>query len=56
MKISGSAAFAPRIQKQAPDFCGTAVINGEFKEVKLSDYSGKYVVLLFYPLDLLVRK
>ena len=25
--------------------------NGEFKEVKLSDYRGKYVVLFFYPLD-----
>ncbi|CAG4967432.1 unnamed protein product [Parnassius apollo] len=46
-----SAIFAPRVQKPAPDFSGTAVVNGEFKEVKLSDYSGKYVVLLFYPLD-----
>ncbi len=25
--------------------------NGEFKEVKLSDYKGKWVVLFFYPLD-----
>ncbi|HEY9722117.1 MAG TPA: peroxiredoxin [Oscillatoriaceae cyanobacterium] len=36
---------------QAPDFKATAVVNGQFKEVKLSDYRGKNVVLFFYPLD-----
>ncbi|KAH0949186.1 hypothetical protein HN011_006207 [Eciton burchellii] len=41
----------PQIQKSAPDFCGTAVVKGDFKEIKLSDYKGKYVVLFFYPLD-----
>jgi alkyl hydroperoxide reductase subunit AhpC len=35
----------------APDFAGSAVINGEFKEIKNADYSGKYVVLFFYPSD-----
>ncbi|XP_053317902.1 peroxiredoxin-2 [Spea bombifrons] len=40
-----------QIGKPAPDFQATAVVNGEFKEVKLSDYRGKYVVLFFYPLD-----
>lgn len=44
----------PQIQKPAPEFCGTAVIKGDFKEIKLSDYKGKYVVLFFYPLDLYV--
>lgn len=44
----------PQVQKPAPDFCGTAVIKGDFKEIKLSDYKGKYVVLFFYPLDLYV--
>ena len=39
------------IQKEAPDFTTTAVIDGEFQTVKLSDYRGKYVVLFFYPLD-----
>ena len=39
------------VQKPAPDFTATAVVDGEFKEVKLSDYKGKYVVLFFYPLD-----
>jgi alkyl hydroperoxide reductase subunit AhpC len=44
--------MAARVQKEAPDFTATAVVNEEFKEVKLSDYRGKnYVVLFFYPLD-----
>ncbi|XP_967356.2 peroxiredoxin-1 [Tribolium castaneum] len=42
---------APRVQHPAPDFKGTAVINDGFKEIQLSDYKGKYVVLVFYPLD-----
>lgn len=42
----------PQVQKPAPDFAGTAVVNGDFKDIKLSDYKGKYVVLFFYPLDL----
>ncbi|KAM3960626.1 peroxiredoxin-2 [Aphomia sociella] len=46
-----SAAFAPKVQKPAPDFAATAVVNGEFNQLKLSDFSGKYVVLFFYPLD-----
>ena len=40
-----------QVQKEAPDFTATAVIDEEFKEVKLSSYRGKYVVLFFYPLD-----
>lgn len=43
---------AVRVQHPAPDFKGTAVVNGEFKEIKLADYRGKYLVLFFYPLDL----
>merc|ERR1711875_163453 len=27
------------------------LVNGDFKEVSLEDYKGKYVVLFFYPLD-----
>lgn len=42
----------PALQKPAPNFKGTAVVNGEFKDISLSDYSGKYLVLFFYPLDL----
>ena len=39
------------VTKEAPDFVAKAVVNEEFKTVKLSDYRGKYVVLFFYPLD-----
>lgn len=41
----------PQVQKPAPHFSGTAVVNGEFKDIQLSDYRGNYIVLLFYPLD-----
>ena len=40
-----------RIGQKAPDFEAQAYHNGEFKEVKLSDYAGKWVVLYFYPGD-----
>ena len=39
------------VQKEAPDFTATAVVNEDFKQIRLSDYRGKYVVLFFYPLD-----
>ncbi|MDB4941158.1 MAG: peroxiredoxin [Labilithrix sp.] len=40
------------IQKQAPDFKAEAVLaNGEIKELSLSSFKGKYVVLFFYPAD-----
>ena len=41
-----------RVTKEAPDFTAKAVVNGEIKDIKLSDYRGKkYVVLFFYPLN-----
>ncbi|KAH9587031.1 peroxiredoxin [Schistosoma haematobium] len=43
--------YAAHVQRPAPDFCGTAVVDGQFKEIKLRDYAGKYLVLFFYPLD-----
>ncbi|XP_055303359.1 peroxiredoxin-2 isoform X2 [Sitodiplosis mosellana] len=39
------------ISKPAPLFEGTAVVNGEFTQLSLTDYIGKYVVFFFYPLD-----
>ena len=40
------------VNKPAPDFEAQAVVDGQFKTVKLSDYQGKkYVALFFYPLD-----
>lgn len=41
-----------RIQSPAPEFSAKAVsTTGEFVDLKLSDYRGKWVVLFFYPLD-----
>ncbi|XP_017463210.1 PREDICTED: peroxiredoxin-2-like [Rhagoletis zephyria] len=41
----------PQIGKPAPAFKGTAVVDGQFKEISLADFKGKYVVLFFYPMD-----
>jgi peroxiredoxin (alkyl hydroperoxide reductase subunit C) len=40
-----------RVGQVAPDFTATAVVDQEFKTIKLSDLRGKYIVLFFYPLD-----
>ncbi|KAJ3274320.1 hypothetical protein HDV01_003164 [Terramyces sp. JEL0728] len=40
-----------KIQQKAPAFSAQAVVDGEFKQVSLDDYKGKYLVLFFYPLD-----
>ena len=39
------------VGRKAPDFAAPAYHKGGFKEVKLSDYLGKWVVLCFYPGD-----
>ena len=43
--------MAVLVGKPAPEFTADACINGDFKQIKLSDYRGKTVVLFFYPLD-----
>ncbi|XP_023801679.1 thioredoxin-dependent peroxide reductase, mitochondrial-like, partial [Cyanistes caeruleus] len=48
---AGSSRFAAAVTQHAPSFKGTAVVNGEFKELSLNDFKGKYLVLFFYPLD-----
>ena len=39
-----------QVQKTAPTFKKTAVVDGIFEEVSLDQYKGKYVVLAFVPL------
>ncbi len=40
------------VTRKAPGFTAEAVLpGGEIKEISLSDFNGKYVVLFFYPLD-----
>ena len=43
--------MAARVGQLAPDFEATAYVQGEFKNIKLSDYKGKWVTLCFYPGD-----
>jgi peroxiredoxin len=42
----------PRIGKPAPSFKEKAVLDNKVFDLSLSDYGGKYVILLFYPMDL----
>ncbi|KAI9098836.1 thioredoxin-like protein [Phlyctochytrium arcticum] len=43
--------MAPVIGHKAPEFKGTSVFDGQFKDINLDQYKGKYVVLFFYPMD-----
>ena len=48
--FEAQSAALPR--HQAPDFKGIqSVVNEEFKPISLSDYKGKYLVVVFYPFD-----
>src|SRR4030042_4141070 len=40
-----------QVGKPAPDFEASAYVDGGFKNIKLSAYKGKWVVLCFYPGD-----
>jgi len=40
-----------KISQQIPDFQLEAYQNDEIKKIKLSDYRGKWLVLIFYPAD-----
>jgi peroxiredoxin (alkyl hydroperoxide reductase subunit C) len=51
MTLTYSTEGCLRVGQPAPEFTADAVIDQEFKTIKLSDYRGKYVVLFFYPLD-----
>ncbi len=43
---------ALQVGQKVPDVAAQALLaDGTFKEVKLSDYKGKWLVLFFYPLD-----
>jgi AhpC/TSA family len=46
-----SLRMVARVGKPAPDFEASAYADGGFKNVNLSDYKGKWVVLCFYPGD-----
>lgn len=39
------------VGNKAPAFKATALVNGDFKEMSLDNFKGKWKVLFFYPLD-----
>jgi alkyl hydroperoxide reductase subunit AhpC len=39
------------VGKEAPDFKAEAYYQESIKEIRLSDYHGRWVFLLFYPAD-----
>lgn len=49
--FTNARLLAAQVQHPAPDFKGTAVVEGNFKQISLTDFKGKYLVLFFYPLD-----
>ena len=48
---NGGSTMTARVGKPAPDFEAPAFTNGEFGNIKPSDYRGQWVVLCFYPGD-----
>lgn len=40
-----------RVGKPAPDFELSAYVGSGFKNIKLSDYKGKWIMICFYPGD-----
>lgn len=51
MEPKGGMKVIARVGKTAPDFEANAYVDGGFKNIGLSDYRGKWVVLCFYPGD-----
>lgn len=47
----GEISMNVKVGQEAPDFEAAAYYEGGFKNVKLSDYKGKWVFLCFYPGD-----
>nr|XP_018914000.1 PREDICTED: uncharacterized protein LOC109041941 isoform X1 [Bemisia tabaci] len=50
-KDNSSQSKAAAVSKAAPFWKASAIVNGHVTELKLSDYKGRYIVLIFYPQD-----
>ncbi|KAI8149635.1 thioredoxin-like protein [Fennellomyces sp. T-0311] len=52
---SSAATPEPRksavVQHPAPQWTAQALVDGQFKNLSLSDYKGKFLVMVFYPAD-----
>jgi hypothetical protein len=51
LRVKEIPQMRARVGQEAPDFEAGAYENGGFRNVKLSDYRGQWVVLCFYPGD-----
>ncbi|KAJ3391248.1 thioredoxin peroxidase Tpx1 [Entophlyctis sp. JEL0112] len=51
-----NSATVARVKFPAPYFEADAVLRQEFTRVRLSDFSGKWLVLFFYPLEIIEPK
>ncbi len=49
--VKEKAKMTARVGKPAPDFELSAFFGEGFKNVRLSEYKGKWIVLCFYPGD-----
>jgi len=47
----GGVKMTAQVGKPAPDFEASAFVDGGFRNIRLSEYSGQWVVLCFYPGD-----
>nr|YP_009392500.1 2-Cys peroxiredoxin [Caloglossa monosticha]ARW61062.1 2-Cys peroxiredoxin [Caloglossa monosticha] len=50
MNLSNNSNYL-KIGDKAPNFSAIGVYEQEFMQIELSNYLGKYVILIFYPLD-----
>jgi hypothetical protein len=50
-QIKEEIKMTARVGKAAPDFEASAFVDGGFKNLKLSDFRGHWIVLCFYPGD-----
>jgi peroxiredoxin (alkyl hydroperoxide reductase subunit C) len=50
-EIPKEVKMTAKVGQKAPDFDAPAYYKGEFTNVKLSDYLGKWVLVCFYPGD-----
>ena len=52
MSVAESEKLQLQVGQKVQDFQGQALLaDGSFKDIKLSDYKGKWVIVFFYPLD-----
>jgi hypothetical protein len=51
VETEGGSGMIAQVGKTAPNFEASAFVAGGFKNIRLSDYKGKWVVLCFYPGD-----